>query len=68
MKPATEFSLKKQLASDYSKTWQNEFCCLKDCIFSSLNVTTNLLQIPVKILRVSSTQMLNEIVRKYKQC
>lgn len=52
MKLATQFALKKQLASDYLKTLQNEFCCLKDCIFSSLNVTTNLSQIPVKILRV----------------
>lgn len=52
MKPTTQFSLKKQLASYYINTLQNELFCLKDCIFCSLNVTTNLSQIPVKILRV----------------
>lgn len=52
MKLATQFALKKQLTSDYLKTFKIEFCCLKDRIFSSLNVTTNLSQIPVKILRV----------------
>ena len=52
MKLATQFALKKQLASYYFKTLQNEFSCLKDYIFSSLNVATNLSQIPVKIVRV----------------
>jgi hypothetical protein len=69
MKPATQFSLKKQLASDYLKNIAKWVLLSEGLYFQFFECNHEFIANPSKnITFVSSTQMLNEIVRKCKQC
>jgi hypothetical protein len=68
MKPSTQFPLRKQIASDCLNI-VNWILFFEGLSFQFFECNHEFIANPCKnIAYVSSTQMLNEIVRKCKQC